>query len=550
MKISFIEPHLKIYGGIRRIMEISNRLVKRGHDVTIYHSDGSPCDWMEGFAKTRPAQEVLLDQHDVLIYNDPVRRDFILTKKAKAKLKVFFVLELYKTELLKGFHLSSFLPWNRRTQYVKKSLSQGYLILCNATWEKEWLHEHMGIDSELLIGGINTEVFHPLPGQGGGSNKRILYSGDVRPRKGTATIKKSIEWVRKQIPDIGVVTYHGKGIPQHEMATVYSSVDVFVEASCHAGWNNPVIEAMACMAPVVCTDIGGVHDFAIHEKTAILVPIGDDKAMADAIVRLIKDPELANSLRQNAYDKVIGFRWDDSIDRMEDILNKYLQKSKFNLSYTVKRGYIASLIPKTSKAVLDVGCSVGTLGKLIKDRIATCRLFGIEIDFNMAAIAEKHFDQVVVGDIEQLELEMLFGEQKFDCIIFADVLEHLRDPWEILKKASGLLSKAGIIILSLPNISHYSTIFNLLIKDHWPYRERGIHDKTHLRFFTLKNITDLLDAEKLEAIKINRRYRIIESTGLGPLNRISWIFGLPVLRRFLTFQYLVVAKKRGQNKIF
>jgi hypothetical protein len=53
MKISFIEPHLKVYGGIRRIIELANRLTKRGHDVTIFHSDGSPCGWIKCVAKVK-----------------------------------------------------------------------------------------------------------------------------------------------------------------------------------------------------------------------------------------------------------------------------------------------------------------------------------------------------------------------------------------------------------------------------------------------------------------------------------------------------------------
>jgi len=103
MKISFVEPHLKIYGGIRRIIELANHLTARGHDVTIYHSNGSPCEWMECIAKIKSCREVLDEKHDVLIYNDPNPIDYSLTKKAKAKLKVFYVLELYEMPLIKGF---------------------------------------------------------------------------------------------------------------------------------------------------------------------------------------------------------------------------------------------------------------------------------------------------------------------------------------------------------------------------------------------------------------------------------------------------------------
>ena len=113
MKISFIEPHLKIFGGIRRIIELSNRLTKLGHDVTIFHSDGSPCDWMECIANIKPYNDVLKQEHEVLIFNDPNPTDVSLAKEAKAELKIFYVLELYNKDLLKGFDPRICLPWNK-----------------------------------------------------------------------------------------------------------------------------------------------------------------------------------------------------------------------------------------------------------------------------------------------------------------------------------------------------------------------------------------------------------------------------------------------------
>lgn len=225
-------------------------------------------------------------------------------------------------------------------------------------------------------------------------------------------------------------------------------------------------------------------------------------------------------------------------------MNTHSQKSAFNPSYVVQRKYIVPLIPDTSQAVLDVGCSVGVLGRMIKDHIPACKVFGIEISQDMAFEAKRHLDQVFVGDIEQIDVEKLFGGQLFDSIIFADVLEHLKDPWNILKNTTRAMCREGVVIVCLPNICHYSTIFSLVFRGKWPYRERGIHDKTHLRFFALKNIFELLKYAELEAVRIDRRYRIFESMGLGPLNRLSWIFRLPVLSRFFTFQYIVVARKK------
>lgn len=292
MKISFVEPHLKIYGGIRRIIELANRLTESGHDVTIFHSDGSSCEWMKCIAKIKSYNELLKEEHDVIIYNDPNPIDYKLVRKAKAKLKLFYVLELYDKELLKGVNFKIYLPWNRRMLILKKSLCSSYLKLSNATWEKGWLKENMNIDSKLLIGGVNTEIFHPVKVDKNTSEIQILCSGDPRERKGTKTILEAIEIAKKEEPRIVLDTYHGKGIPQEKMAEKYSSADIFVEGSWQAGWNNPVAEAMACNVPVVCTDIGGVRDFAFHKKTALLVPPRNPEAMASAILRLIRDEKL------------------------------------------------------------------------------------------------------------------------------------------------------------------------------------------------------------------------------------------------------------------
>jgi len=326
MKISFIEPHLKLYGGIRRIIELSNRLTKRGHDVTIFHSDGSPCEWMKCIAKIKDYKAVLKEEHDVIIFNDPNPIDYSLVKKAKSKLKVFYVLELYNKELLKGFNLKIYLPWNERMLILKKCLCSPYLKLSNATWEKEWLKENMNIDSILLLGGVNFGMFHPIEKKENADDSHILFSGDPRERKGTKNILKALEIVKKEEPGIVSDTYHGKGIPQEKMAEKYCSANIFVEGSWQAGWNNPVAEAMACKIPVVCTDIGGVKDFAFHEKTALLLPPEDPQAMASAILRLIKDKKLRKILAENAYEHIKTFNWDESAERLEEILQLELDK--------------------------------------------------------------------------------------------------------------------------------------------------------------------------------------------------------------------------------
>ena len=213
----------------------------------------------------------------------------------------------------------------------------------------------------------------------------------------------------------------------------------------------------------------------------------------------------------------------------------------FNPSYIGRRADILHLIPNNISKVLDIGCSTGSLGEQIKQR-SRVEVVGIETDEQMANVAKKKLDRVVVEDIEKINLETHFLHNYFDCIILADVLEHLKNPWDVLKNATTFLNNEGIIIASIPNVRHYTTIINLVIKGYWPYRERGIHDKAHLRFFTLKNIKELFQYPNLEIIRIERNYRIIEKP--HPINRYGKYFAILFIKEFITFQYVIVARKK------
>jgi len=214
---------------------------------------------------------------------------------------------------------------------------------------------------------------------------------------------------------------------------------------------------------------------------------------------------------------------------------------EFNPSYVGLRSDVLRLVPRSAVNILDVGCGAGTLGGQIKSVNGKANVVGIEKDKDMAAEAEKKLDSVVRGDLDSAKLRDLLKGETFDCIIFADVLEHLRDPWDVLRESIRLLRDDGVVIASIPNIRHYTTILNLIFLGRWPHRERGLHDRTHLRFFTFSGIRKMFADSGLKIVKTRRNLRLLESP--HPVNRLAWIFGIPILRDFFTFQYIVVAKK-------
>lgn len=160
-----------------------------------------------------------------------------------------------------------------------------------------------------------------------------------------------------------------------------------------------------------------------------------------------------------------------------------------------KQGYyrgiredIIGLVDERVGRVLDIGCAAGFTGERLKKK-GIKEVVGVELNENAYKEAAKRLDKVFLGDIEKIKLP--FKDGYFDCIIYADVLEHLVDPWSLLLRHKRLLKSGGVIVASLPNVRHYRVIKKLL-KGRWDYEHSGVLDSTHLRFFTLKSAKDML----------------------------------------------------------
>ena len=210
------------------------------------------------------------------------------------------------------------------------------------------------------------------------------------------------------------------------------------------------------------------------------------------------------------------------------------------LSYTGARSDIQDLVGRDRRAVLDVGCATGTLGAAIKAR-QPATVAGIEFDPEMAAVARQRLDAVAVGDLNRwADIAPQLGERMFDCVICGDVLEHLVDPWSTLRCLASLLSDDGYVVVSLPNVGHFDTLWNVFIRRRWPNRDRGIHDVTHLRWFARKDIASLMEGAGLRVVSLTRIYRIVERP--SGVNRWARLFAAPGLRDLFTFQFLVLAE--------
>lgn len=153
------------------------------------------------------------------------------------------------------------------------------------------------------------------------------------------------------------------------------------------------------------------------------------------------------------------------------------------------RPEIVERVPHWAKTVLDVGCGAGTLGAYLKKLRPDRTVIGVEIDPSAAQAARAVLDRVLVGDVSHMDLPA--PASGFDVIICADVLEHLPDPWRVLRRLIRLLSRRGQMIVSLPNLRNILELARIASGD-WQYDSEGIFDRTHLRFFTPRAARQLL----------------------------------------------------------
>ncbi len=164
---------------------------------------------------------------------------------------------------------------------------------------------------------------------------------------------------------------------------------------------------------------------------------------------------------------------------------------------TTSHGLMLRLVG-TDNDVLDVGCATGYLAREMQAN--GNRVSGVEQDPESARLAAEHLDRVLVTDLEAADLVAEFGAESFDVLVFGDVLEHLRNPLEVLRRARALLRPAGSVVISIPNVAHGSIRLALLTGD-WTYRSLGLLDNTHVSFFTRRSVDQLVRRAGLLAVE-------------------------------------------------
>ena len=163
------------------------------------------------------------------------------------------------------------------------------------------------------------------------------------------------------------------------------------------------------------------------------------------------------------------------------------------------------VIPPDARTILEVGCGTGAMADHYRRYNPGVRYVGVEMNPEAAEIAGTRLDRVVVGDVASLSDEAIGLEpESCDALVFGDVLEHMLDPWAVLKRLATLLRPGGQAVACIPNVQHWTVILELL-RGRFEYQDEGLMDRTHLRFFAAEGLTPLFEGAGLSIFDVQPR---------------------------------------------
>jgi glycosyltransferase involved in cell wall biosynthesis len=298
MRIALFLPHVGVFGGVRRYLELGNEWVALGHAVTLFHPAGQPPAWLPFAGETRRTDEATSYASDLAICGDS--RSFAAFRAHTAQRHVYYCV----LEGDPGLALALDDP--------------AVTLMANSGPLRRELTARTGLPVLDGVGGIRPTVFRPDPTARASAPLRVLVNGRrSRAKKGTDLVLRALAGLVGRVPAFETVLFDavdpetnrqdprdGAPLPpgarfvidptQAELVRLYQSSHVFVAAEKKAGWCNTALEALACGCALVCTR-SGTTDFARHEGNA-LVTWRHPWFLRRALRRLLTDAALRERL--------------------------------------------------------------------------------------------------------------------------------------------------------------------------------------------------------------------------------------------------------------
>jgi glycosyltransferase involved in cell wall biosynthesis len=324
LKIAVILPHTLLFGGVKRYLELGNRLISRGHDYRIYTPEGIPPDWFSFSGPVEQLSNLAQWSGDVVMTSEEVYLPDL--RAAQSRLRVFYVISRCRA-LPRIAKLKDIVFW------------------ANSTTAAAWVKRKTGISPAGVFGGVDTAVFSPASCPEVARPFTIVSYGRLNGLKGTELVVKACEKLYKKGRTIHLILFDTPvassdreridafattvphefvlGHPVDRQNEIYNRGDCFVSAERKGGWANTAAEAMACGIPVAATGVG-TRDFLTHKKTGIVVRrrVG---SIARAIIRMMDSPGERRRFALAGRKQILLFDWERTTGQMlrviQDALN-------------------------------------------------------------------------------------------------------------------------------------------------------------------------------------------------------------------------------------
>jgi 2-polyprenyl-3-methyl-5-hydroxy-6-metoxy-1,4-benzoquinol methylase len=241
--------------------------------------------------------------------------------------------------------------------------------------------------------------------------------------------------------------------------------------------------------------VPALDDFCIVFERAVLNELPEDCKMTE-LPRVINSRGLKLGVAEGVY-----------VHRYGDV-------------YESGREDLLEHVPSDADNILDVGCAKGRFGELLKKR-QKCTVTGIDTDAELLSVAQGRIDKVIHGDIESAIGDGL--PELYDCIVCGDLVEHLNDPWKVMKGLRNCLREKGLLIASTPNVANWAILYEMM-RGRWDYVPFSILSGTHIRFFTRKTLVELFENAGYKVRKV-----ILQSFEIPP-GGVQFISGLKGMR--------------------
>ncbi len=351
-------------------------------------------------------------------------------------------------------------------------------------------------------------------------------------------------------------SFTGKAF-KDDMAKIFSSSRIVFNRSIKNDINMRVFEALSTGSLLVTNNLDENGMAELLEDGKDYISYRNNEELPDKISYYLNNPVERETIASRGMEKVRKYhtydeRMNTLLIRTSEVLSRRYRSKAFKY-YHADRPELFDSVPKNVKRVLEIGCGAGILGGTIRQEYGAY-VTGIELVPEVAAEARKRIDRVIEGNCEDLDLSSMLGDERFDCLILGDVLEHMREPLAFLKNIRRLLTENASVVASIPNVQNLS-IISSLVNGHWEYTDLGILDKTHLRFFTRLEIQKLLTNAGFTITGINEKYdstyhKWINSGKPGQFNVGPLSIGpLPEnsIKDFFVYQYIVTAISRERK---